>query len=179
MLYGIDSNRTRRRQELTNIKEVGQKEVFYRRIGRIDVFGFADQDKITYALGYNLYFKRNTNNNAIYRTAATAEGKIILKNIARFVEKFTSNPDIQKLVADQMLSKIPTEIYYEERSVFRKKIIIAGTWEMQLGIQSGKDIPSIVFIAFMKMIDSILKEMTILFLIGCPYHLLLVDWEVR
>ena len=49
--YGFDSNVPRRRQELTNNKEAGEKGTFYSRIRLIDIFGFADQDKITYGLG--------------------------------------------------------------------------------------------------------------------------------
>ena len=57
----------RRRQELTNNKEAGEKGTFYSRIRLIDIFGFADQDKITYGLGYNLTLKRNSNNDVIHR----------------------------------------------------------------------------------------------------------------
>ena len=57
ILYGFDSNVNRRREELTNNKEAGEKGTFYSRIRLIDIFGFADQDKITYGLGYNLNFK--------------------------------------------------------------------------------------------------------------------------
>ena len=35
--------------------------------------------KTFYCLGYNLFSKRDINNNAVYRTAATTEAKIILK----------------------------------------------------------------------------------------------------
>ena len=48
LLYGFDSSITRRWEELTNNKEVGEKGTFYNRIRLIDIFGFADQDKITY-----------------------------------------------------------------------------------------------------------------------------------
>ena len=48
-----------------------------------------------------------------------------------------------------MLSEIPTELYYEERTVFRREINNAGTCEMQLGKEIGRNIPSYVIIAFM------------------------------
>ena len=43
--YGFDSSVPRRREELTNNKEAGEKGTFYSRIRLIDIFGFADQDK--------------------------------------------------------------------------------------------------------------------------------------
>ena len=66
-LYGFDSNINRRRQELTKNKEDLEKGTFYNRIRLIDIFGFADQDKITYGLGYILTLKRNSNNDVIHR----------------------------------------------------------------------------------------------------------------
>ena len=78
-------------------------------------------------MGYNLFLKRDTINKAIHRTAAIAEAKFPVTNIAGYVEKFTPNHDNQQLVADQMLSKLPTELYYEERTVFRKRINNTGT----------------------------------------------------
>ena len=149
ILYGFDSNVARRRQELTNNKEPGEKGTFYNRIRLIDIFGFADQDKITYGLGYNLTLKRNSNNNIIHRIAAIAHAKVVIKDIAWYVEKFTPNLENQQLIADQLLSETPTELYYEERTVFRKKISNDGLWTFELGIESGKNIPSWVIIGFM------------------------------
>ena len=121
ILYGFDSNIPRRRQELTNNKEDLEKGTFYSRIRLIDIFGFADQDKITYGLGYNLTLKRNSNNDVIHRANDVANAKIIIKDIAWYVEKYTPNLDNQQLIASQLLDEIPTELYYEERSVLEEK----------------------------------------------------------
>ena len=121
ILYGFDSSVPRRRFELTNNKEDLEKGTFYSRIRLIDIFGFADQDKITYGLGYNLTLKRNSNNDVIHRANDVANAKIIIKDIAWYVEKFTPNLDNQQLIASQLLDEIPTELYYKERSVLEKK----------------------------------------------------------
>ena len=73
-----------------------KKETFYNRIRLIDIFGFADQEKITYGLGYNLTLKRNSNNDVVHRIAARANAKIVIKDIAWYVEKFTPNIDNQQ-----------------------------------------------------------------------------------
>ena len=49
-------------------------------------------------------------------------------NISWSVEILTQNLDNQQLVADQMLSEIPTELYYEKLTVSRKRTLINGTW---------------------------------------------------
>ena len=85
--------------ELTNNKEDGEKGTFYSRIRLIDIFGFADHDKITYGLGYNLTLKRNSNNDVIHRANDVANAKIIIKDIAWYVEKYTPNLDNQQLIA--------------------------------------------------------------------------------
>ena len=49
-----------------------------------------------------------------------------------------------------MLSTKPAESLYEKRTVFRRRIDYNGTWEIQLGIENDKNIPSFVIIAFME-----------------------------
>ena len=44
-----------------------------------DLFGFADQEKITYGLGYTLTLKRNTNNDMILRGAGVDAAKVVVK----------------------------------------------------------------------------------------------------
>ena len=149
LLYDFDSNIARRREELTNFKEAGEKGIFYNRIRLIDIFGFADQDKITYGLGYNLTLKRNSDNDGIHRANAVANGKMVIKDISWYVEKYTPNLDNQQLIADQLLSETPTELYYEERSEYRKKIPNDGLFTFEVGIENSKNIPSWIIIGFM------------------------------
>ena len=64
LMYGVDESIAIRKQELTNNKtDVG---TFFVRI-KLKDFGFADQEKIPYGLGYTLTLKRNNNNDAIIR----------------------------------------------------------------------------------------------------------------
>ena len=63
LLYGFEESTTIRRQELTNNKN--EKGTFFVRTKLEDLFGFADQEKLTYELGYTLILKRNNNNDAI------------------------------------------------------------------------------------------------------------------
>ena len=65
LMYGFEESQATRRQELTNNKT--EKGTFFVRIKLTDIFGFADQEKITYGLGYTLTLKRNNNNDPIIR----------------------------------------------------------------------------------------------------------------
>ena len=48
-----------------------------------------------------------------------------------------------------MRSKIPTELYYQEHSVFRKRMFNKGTWNFELRIEIGNKLPSWVIVRFM------------------------------
>ena len=49
LMYRFEESQATRRQELTNNKT--EKGTFFVRIKLTDIFGFADQEKITYGLG--------------------------------------------------------------------------------------------------------------------------------
>ena len=64
--------------------------------------------------------KRNNNGNIIIRSNGLAAAKGVINEFSLFFGKFTPNLDIQQIKADQMLLEIPTELEYEQRTVFRK-----------------------------------------------------------
>ena len=86
LLYGFEESTTIRRQELTNNKN--EEGTFFVRIKLKDLFGFADQYKITYGLGYTLTLKRNTNNDAILRANAVSAAKIDIKDISWYIPHY-------------------------------------------------------------------------------------------
>ena len=49
-----------------------------------------------------------------------------------------------------MLSEVSTELYYQEGSSFRKRIVEFRTRTFELGIESGKNISSWVIVGFME-----------------------------
>ena len=55
-MYGFEESVTIRGQELKNNKT--EKGTFFVNIKLNDLFGFADQEKVTYGLGYTLTLKR-------------------------------------------------------------------------------------------------------------------------
>ena len=63
-MYGFEESIAMRRQELTNHKT--GTGTFFVRIKLKNFFGFTDQEKITYGLGYTLTLKRNNNNDPLF-----------------------------------------------------------------------------------------------------------------
>ena len=123
LMYGFKESQATRRQELTNNKT--EKGTFFVRIKLkdcLDLFGFADQEKITYGLGYSLTLKHNNNNDPIIRDNGVDAAKINIKDISWYIPHYTPSMENQQLVMDQILDKDPTETFYTERTVFRKDV---------------------------------------------------------
>ena len=115
LMYGFEESQATRRQELTRNKT---EKGFFVRIKLKDLFGFVDQEKITYGLGYSLTLKRNNNNEPIIRDNGVDAAKINIKDISWYIPHYTPSMGNQQLVMDQILDKDPTEIFYTERTVF-------------------------------------------------------------
>ena len=149
LLYGFEESGTIRRQELTNNKNA--KGTFFVRIKLKDLFGFADQEKITYGLGYTLTLKRKTNNDAILRSVGVDAAKVVNKDIGWYIPHYVPSIENQQLVMDQILNKDPTELSYTERNIFRKDVNTNSSWTFELGNaggSSGIESPTFVIVGF-------------------------------
>ena len=145
LMYGFEESQATRRQELTNNKT--EKGTFSVRIRLSDIFGFADQEKITYGLGYSLTLKRNNNNDPIIRDNGVDAAKINIKDISWYIPHYIPSMENQQLVMDQILDKNPTELFYTERVVFRKDVNTNNNWTFELG-NSGESTPTFVIVGF-------------------------------
>ena len=145
LMYGFEESETIKRQELTNNKN--EKGTFFVRTKLKDLFGFADQEKITYGFGYTLTLKRNNNNDPIIRDNGVDAAKINIKDISWYIPHYTPSMENQQLVMDQILDKDPTELYYIERVVFRKDVNTNNNWTFELG-NSGESTPTFVIVGF-------------------------------
>ena len=145
LMHGFEESQATRTQELTNNKT--EKGTFFVRIRLSDTFGFADQEKVTYGLGYSLTLKRNNNNDPIIRDNGVDAAKIVIKDISWYIPHYTPSMENQQLVMDQILDKDPTEIFYTERVVFRKDVNTNNNWTFEL-CNSGESTPTFVIVAF-------------------------------
>ena len=144
---GFDRDRTRRRNELTNNKNVKGK--YHVRIYLKDVFGFAEhQEKATHGLGYKLTLTRNSDNAVLNKADATILGKVKINAIEWYVPHYTASMSQQAVLSNQIVNKIPTELKYIERSVFMKEVNTQNLWNFELGTQEGINVPIWIRIGF-------------------------------
>ena len=143
----FDRDRTRRRNELTNNKNIKGK--YHVRIYLKDVFGFAEyQEKATYGLGYKLTMTRNNDNAVLNKGNAINNAKIKINAIEWYVTHYTPSMQQQAILSKQIINKTPTQIQYPERSVFMKEVNTQNFWSFELGTQEGINIPTWIFVAF-------------------------------
>ena len=99
LMYGFEESVSIRKQELTYNKT--EKGTFLVNIKLIYLFAFADQEKVTYGLGYTLTLKRNNNNDPIIRTAGVDAAKFVIKDIGWHILHFTPSLENQQVIMDQ------------------------------------------------------------------------------
>ena len=151
LMYGFEESVALRRRELTNETEKG---TFFVNIKLIDLFGFADQEKVTYGLGYTLTLKPNNNNDPIIKGNGVDAAKIVIKDIGWYIPHYTPSIKNQQIVMDQLLNKNPTELYYMERIVLRIDINTNNNnWTFDLG-NSGESTSTFVGFQAKNKIDS-------------------------
>ena len=144
---GFDRDRTRRRNELTNNKNIKGK--YHVRFYLKDIFGYAEhQEKATYGLGYKLTLTRNTDNAVLNKDNATILSKVKINAIEWYVPHYTASMLQQALLSNQIVNKIPTELQYVEKSVFMKEVNTQNLWNFELGTQEGINVPIWIIIGF-------------------------------
>ena len=144
---GFDRDRTRRRNELTNNKNIKGK--YHVRIFLKDIFGYSEyQQKGTFGLGYKLTLTRNNDNNVLNKGNAINFGKITINAIEWYVPHYTPSIQQQSILSKQIINKTPTEINYPETSVCMKEVNTQNFWVFELGTQEGINIPTWIFIGF-------------------------------
>ena len=144
---GFDRDRTRRRNELTNNKNI--KGNYHVGIYLKDIFGYAEyQQKAKYGLGYKLTLTRNNDNVVLNKGNAINIGKIKFIAIEWYVPHYTPSIQQQSILSKQVLNKTPTQIQNPERSVFMKEVNTQNLWTSELGTQEGINIPTWIFVGF-------------------------------
>ena len=144
---GFDRDRNRRKQKLTNDKNMKGK--YHMRICLKDIFGLAEhQEKATYGLGYKLTLTRASDNAVLSKTNATAIGKIKINSIDWYVPHYTASVKEQNKLMEQIEDKIPTEFRYVERSVFMKEVNTQNLRSFELGTQDGVSVPIWIIVGF-------------------------------
>ena len=146
----FDRNRHRRKQELTNIKNI--KGIYHRRIYSKDIFGFSEnQETGTYGLGYKLTMTRNTDNSVLNKANTINNAKFKISSLEWYVPHYNPSLEEYNKLQVQIKQKTPTNLQYPERSVFMKEVNTQNFWTFELGVQENVNVPIWTFIAFQQM----------------------------
>ena len=144
---GFDRSSARRREEMTNNKNVKGK--YHLRIMLKDVFGFAEhQEKATYGLGYKLTLTRNKDEVVIDKVAGIADARIKIDHIHWYVAHYTPSFQQRSYLSKQILGKTPTELRYVERSVSMKEVNNQNLWNFELGSHKSMNVPIWIIFGF-------------------------------
>ena len=138
MSFGFDRDRGRRQRELTDNKNIEGKYHVWNMLR--DSFGFPEyQEKATYGLGYKLTLTRLTDNVVLIKDNTINKAKIKIKAIEWYVPHYTLSVSNQAMFCDHILTKVPTELQFVERSVFMKEANTESLWTSELGTEEGKN----------------------------------------
>ena len=144
---GLDRDRERRKTELINNKKLKVK--YHVTIMLKDIFGFAEnQEKGTYGLGYKLTLTTNSDNAVLNKDNAINNAKIKINSIDWYVPHYTPSLAQEKIIMDQIEKKMPTEVWYIERSVLMKEVNTQNLWTFELGTQEGINVPIRIIVGF-------------------------------
>ena len=76
-----------------------------------DIFGFAEhQEKSTYGLDYKLSLTRNRDNAVLNKGHAIDNAKVRINSIDWFVPHYTPSVSQQKILMNQIVKKMATEL---------------------------------------------------------------------
>ena len=81
-------------------------------------------------------------------TNATAIGKNKINSIEWYVPHHTASLKEKGILMKQITDKIPTELRYVERSVFKKEVNTEHLWSFELGTQEGANVPLWIVVGF-------------------------------
>ena len=144
---GFDRRSARRREEITNNKNVKSK--FHVRVMLKYIFGFAEcQEKATYGLGYKLTLTRSKDEAVIDKVAGIADARSKIDHVHWYAPHFIPSMSQQAIMSKQILNKTPTELRYVERSVFMKEVNNQNLWNFELGGQENKNLPIWIITGF-------------------------------
>ena len=144
---GFDRSQERRKNELTNNKDIKGKYHF--RIYLTGIFGYVEhQEKGTYGLGYKLTLTRNTDNAVLKKNNTVVNGRVKINSLDWYVPHYSPKLEEYNKLMNQIKKNTQTLIHYIERSVFMKEVSTQNLWTFELGSQEGINVPIWLFVGF-------------------------------
>ena len=79
---------------------------------------------------------------------AVDNAKIKINGIEWYLPHYTPSIELQTILSNQIVKKLPTEIRYIERSMFMKEVNTQNLWNFELGTEQGIKFPMMIFVGF-------------------------------
>ena len=118
---GFDHDRERKQEQLALNKNINGK--YHVRIILKIIFGFAQhKEKAAFVFGCNFKLTGNTENSVLNKDNATNIGKIKSNSFEWYVPPYVPSISQQAVLSKPILSKLPRELQFVERSVFMEDI---------------------------------------------------------
>ena len=91
---------------------------------------------------------RNSDKAVLNKGNSIKIAKCKINAIDWYVPLYTPSLEQQRVLMQQVVDKIPTELRYPERSVFMKKVKTQNIWKFEVGTQEGINVPLWIYTAF-------------------------------
>ena len=137
------------------IKQPDDKGTFSFCILLKHIFGFCENyDKVVYGFKHTLTLIRKSDDDAVFRTNATAAGKIDLTKLSLFMPHVT--PSFQELnnLTKLIESKVTVAVAFSSRQCDRSVAPVSNIFSWRLSTSSASEIPRFIIVGFQKNKDS-------------------------
>ena len=114
-----------------------------------DNFGCAENhEKAKYCLEYRLTLTRNSDISVLNKKMQSIMPKCKINGTEWYIPHYTQSMEQRKIKNKQILSKVPTELQYVERSISMKKVNTRNFWTFELGTEEGINVPIWFIVGF-------------------------------
>ena len=113
------------------------------------IFGFCENyDKVVYGFKHTLFLVRKSDDDTIFRTAATAAGNIDLTKLSLFMPHFT--PSFQELnnLTKSIESKVTVPVAFSSRQCDRSLVPVSNMFSWRLSTRSASEKPRFIIVGF-------------------------------
>ena len=144
----VNNNGFKNRQNYI-IKQSKQKGTFSFCIPLKHIFGFCDNyDKVLYGFKHTLTLMRQDDSDAIFRTAATASGKVDLSKLSLFMPHVTPSVMASNNLYKVIESKVDVPFSFRSRQCDTIAVPVSNTFSWRLSARSASERPRYVIVGF-------------------------------
>src|SRR5208282_5014352 len=112
------------------------------------IFGFAEYKKLIYGLKHTLTLTRDSDNQALYRNAAAADGKVDITNISWHMPQIQITPEYLAGMRSLIEQKVTIPLGFRARSSEQTTLTQTQNFTWRLSVTGGVEKPRWIIIGF-------------------------------